>query len=108
MMPGHGPGTGPRRGWPCSSWGCQWDLVLDGARTAASQAGAGVAQHPGHHRVVLGDQRGEPADAFATGPAGQPGYQLGAQPAALPVIDDGDGDFGGVRVAGVPDVAGDA
>jgi hypothetical protein len=47
------------------------------------------------------------ADAFGAGAAGQLGQQLGAQPAALPVVDDGDGDLGGVRVVGVADVTGD-
>ena len=37
---------------------------------------------------------------------GQPGEQLVAQPAALPVISDRDGDFGRVRVSFVPDVTG--
>src|SRR5215469_15755280 len=34
--------------------GHQRDFVLEGARAAVGQAGAGVAQHPGHRRVVLG------------------------------------------------------
>src|SRR5207302_7050038 len=58
--------------------------------------------------VVGGDRRGETADAGLAGPVGQLGQQLGAQPAALPVVGDGDGDLGGLRVGGVPDVAGDA
>jgi hypothetical protein len=70
--------------------------------------GADAAEQPGHGRVVGRDQRGEAADAFGAGAAAQLGQQLGAEPAALPVVDDGDGDLGGVRVAGVADVAGDA
>ena len=47
-------------------------------------------------------------DALLAGPIRQLGQQFGAQPPALPVIDDGDGDVGGLWVLGVPDVAGDA
>ena len=50
----------------------------------------------------------QPADAFLAGPVGQPGQQFGAQPPALPVVGDGEGDLGGLRVVGVPDVAGEA
>jgi hypothetical protein len=71
-------------------------------------AGADAAEQRGHGRVVGRDQRGEAADAFGAGAAGQLGQQLGAEPAALPVVDDGEGDLGGVRVARVADVAGDA
>src|SRR5439155_15103517 len=46
--------------------------------------------------------------SIVPGPVGQEGEQLGAQAPALPVVHDGDGDLGGVRVVGVPDVAGDA
>src|SRR5262249_60101680 len=81
---------------------------LDRAGTAADKAGVHVPQQTGHRGVVIGDQSGEAVDAFGSGAAGQPGQQLGAQSAALPVVDDGDGDLGGVRVVGVPDVAGDA
>ena len=47
-------------------------------------------------------------DALLAGSFGQPGQQFGAQAAALPAVDDGDGDLGGVRVLAVPDVPGDA
>jgi len=57
-------------------------------------AGADAAQQPGHGRVVGRDQRGETADAFGAGAAGQLGQQFGAEPAALPVVDDGEGDLG--------------
>src|SRR5215472_12210616 len=88
--------------------GHQRDLVLDGAGTAAGKAGAHVPQQGGYRHVVIGDQRGEAVDAFGAGPGGQPGQQFGAQSTALPVVDDGDGDLGGVRVVGIADVAGDA
>jgi hypothetical protein len=67
-----------------------------------------VLQPPLHRWVVLRDQGGEATDAFAAGPVDEFGQQLGAQPAALPLVDDGDGNFGGFRVLRVPDVAGDA
>jgi len=70
--------------------------------------GAQAAEQRGHGRVVGRDQRGEAADAFGAGAAGQLGQQLGAEPAALPVVDDGEGDLGGVRVARVADVTSDA
>src|SRR5690348_9587627 len=59
----HRPGNGPRLVWSYSR-GHQCDLVLDGAGAAADQVGAHVPEQPGHRSVVLGDQRGEPADAF--------------------------------------------
>jgi hypothetical protein len=57
-------------------------------------------------RLVL--TRGEAADACRAGTLRQLSHQFGAEPPALPVIDDGDRDLGGLRVVGVPDVAGDA
>jgi hypothetical protein len=67
-----------------------------------------VPQQPGHGRVVGRDRGGEAADALLAGPVGQPGQQLGAQAAALPVVDDGDGDLGRAPVVAVPDVPRDA
>jgi hypothetical protein len=53
------------------------------------------------------DQRGEAADAFGAGTLRQLSHQFGAEAPPLPVVDDGDRDFGGPRVVGVPDVARD-
>ena len=64
---------------------------------------------PGAGRGVLGcDLCREAADAFLAGPVRQQPHQLGAKAAPLPVVDDSDGDIGGLRVIGAPDVAGDA
>jgi len=86
----------------------QRDLVIRGAAIAAHTVRAHLAEQARHRRVVLCHQRGEPADARGAGAPGQPSEQFGAQPPALPVVDDGDGDLGGLRVGGVADVAGDA
>jgi len=88
--------------------GRQGDLVFHSARPVADKLGVHVLQQGGHRRVVGGDQRGETADAFLTGTVGQLSQQFGAQSPALPVVDDGDGDLGGLGVFGVPDIAGDA
>jgi hypothetical protein len=88
------------------SRGRQCDLVLLDAWLAPDKVGAYVAQEPGHCHVLARDQRGEAANAFGPGTVRQLAQQLGAQSAALPVIDDSDGDFSGLRVFGVPDVAG--
>jgi hypothetical protein len=78
------------------------------AELPADLLAAEVPQQPGRGRVVGCDRGGEAADALLAGPVGQPGQQFGAQAAALPVVDDGDGDLGRVRVVAVPDVPGDA
>ena len=104
----HQPGSVASRPSQGSSLGASFDLVLHGAVLAADEVGAGAAEQRGHGRVVGRDQRGEAVDAFGAGAAGQLGQQFGAQPAALPVVGDGDGDLGCLRVAGVADVAGDA
>jgi hypothetical protein len=72
---------------------------------AAQDACAHAPQQAGHRRVVLQGQRGEPADTFVPGPVGQPGQQFRAKATALPGVDDRDGDVGGLRVCGIPDVA---
>jgi len=66
------------------------------ARPLAHKLGAHVLQQPRHRRVVGGDQRGEAADAFLAATVRQLGQQFGAQAPALPVVDDGDGDLGGL------------
>ncbi len=81
--------------------GHQCDLVFHRAGTAAGQAGAQLPRQPGYRDVLRGGQRGEAVDAGLPGPVGQPGEQLGAQSPALPVVHDGDGDLGGLRVVGV-------
>jgi hypothetical protein len=90
--------------------GRQCDLVFDGAGLvmSGSDVGADVSQQPDHGRVVSRDQRGEAPYALLAGAVSQLTQQLGAQSPALPVIDDGDGNFGSLRVFVVPDVASDA
>jgi len=74
----------------------------------ADKVGPDVAQQSGHRRIAGRDQRGGAADAFGAGTLRQLSHQFGAEPPALPVVDDGNRDFGGLRVVGVADVAGDA
>ena len=74
----------------------------------ADQTGTRVSQQSGHRYVFGRDQRGEPVDALLAGAIRQPGQQFAAQTPPLPVIDDRDGDVGGVRVIGIPDEPGDA
>src|SRR6266516_618087 len=92
----------------CSSPRRQCDLVLHGACPAADEFGVPVPQQRCNRRIVGGGQGGEAVDAFAAGTACQLSQQLGAQSPALPVVDDGDGDLGGLWVFSVADVAGDA
>jgi hypothetical protein len=86
----------------------QGDLVLHRAGPVADELKAHISQHLGHRLVVGRDECVESADAFLAGTVGEPGQQFCAESAALPVIDDGDGNLGGVRVFGVRDIAGDA
>ena len=85
----------------------QCDLVLQGTRLAADELGPDVAQQSCHRRIVGRDQRGEAADAFGAGTLRQLSHQFGAESQTLPVVDDGDRDFGGLWGVGVADIAGD-
>ena len=78
------------------------------APLAADQVGPDVAQQSRNRRIVGRDQRSEAADARGTGPLRQLSQQFGAEPATLPVVDDGNRELGGLRVVGIADVAGDA
>lgn len=88
--------------------GGEGELVLDGARPAVrlTQLAAELVQDL-DHRVVVGiDQRAEPADALLGRAVHDAVQQLGAQPPALPLVDDRDGDLGELGVIGVTDVTG--
>jgi hypothetical protein len=90
--------------------GWQGDLVFDGAGLAVNDTNADAVflKQGGHARIVVRNQCGEVADAFLTGTINKPLQQLDAKSPTLPVIDDGDGDFGSLWVLCVPDVASDA
>jgi len=67
-----------------------------------------VLQQPDHGGIAGRHQGGEVTDTFLAGAIGKPAQQLGSESSALPVIDDGDGDFCSLGVFGVPDVASDS
>jgi hypothetical protein len=70
-----------------------------------TNAGAALVQQSDHCFIVGRDQCGEVVDAFLAATIGQPAQQLGGQPAALPVVDDGDCDLRRLRVLALSDVA---
>jgi len=90
--------------------GRQGDLVLDRAGLAVDDTNVDAVflKQCDHACVVVRNQCGEVADAFLTGTISKPFQQLDAQSPALPLIDDGDSNFGSLWVLGVPDVASDA
>jgi hypothetical protein len=90
--------------------GWQGDTVFDGAGVPIDDTNVDTVfqKQCDHARVVVRNQCGEVAYAFLTGTINKPFQELDAQSPALPVIDDGDGDFGALWVLGVPDEASDA
>jgi hypothetical protein len=86
----------------------QGDLVLRGGGLAADKLRPGFSQQPSHCHVVYRDQRGQAADACVPGTVRQLRHQLSAKSPALPLVHNGDGDFGGQRVLRGLDVPGDS
>ncbi len=85
------------------------DLIFDGAGPALGSANvADISQQSGDAHIVGRNKRRETANAFSAGTISQPIQQFGAESAALPVVNDDDGNFGGFRIAGLTDVASDA
>ena len=89
---------------PFSGNGISYSTAPD-SRSVTQSTNKAFTQQPLHACIVGGDQRGEVADALLPGPISQPVQQLGAEPPALPFVDDGDGNLGSLRVFGMPDVA---
>jgi hypothetical protein len=100
----HLPGPGAAGKFP---WN-QRDLVDDGGGLAADKICPDGSCQSSYRHIVGRDQCGEAADTLLEGTLRQLSHQFGTESATLPLVYDGDGYFGGLRVYGGPDITSDA
>ncbi len=97
-----------RRG--CSALDRAGQLDVDGHHARAGAPPAGDAESPQdvEHRAVVGETRGSKAgDALFLGAGGEPAQDLARHAPPLPVVHNGNRDFGRVRLLLETHVSGD-